>query len=327
MRRIAMILSLACLLLSASARAQDRPPDCAATVNGYPIPTSAVERALKNVDDPKVRARTRIEVLDFLVETALVDQYLERMKVVVEPKELQERLDTIKKELDKNKQTLAKVLEELKMTETEFNAHVRDDLRWEKFCVQQATDTNLKNLFDKNPEMFDGSQVRARHILLSVESSDLKAQELAQTELLAMRKQIEAKAAAAIGKLPVTVDNVIRDQEYKKKLEESFADMAREKSVCPSKRDGGDLPWFPRFGSMVEPFAQAAFALKPFEMSQPVKTSFGYHLILPTERKPGMAIKFDDAKEGVREVYCNKLREAVVAAMRPQAKIVIYPDR
>lgn len=318
----------AALIVPCVVLAQDRPVGAAASVNGQAIPNSAVERALKNIDDAKARERTRLEVIDYLIETALVDQYLERMKITVEPKDLQERFDTIKKELDKNKQSLGKLLEQLNMTEQEFNTHVSNDLRWEKFCLQQTTDANLKSLFDKNPEMFDGSQVRARHILIAVDGTDLRTHEKAREDLLNIRKQVEAKAAEMVAKLPATADAVTREQERKKRLEEAFANLAREKSDCPSKENGGDLQnWFPRFGSMVEPFAQAAFALKPYEISQPVKTNFGYHLILVIDRKPGVAVKFDEVKDAVREVYCNKLREAVIAAMRPQAKIVIYSDK
>ena len=67
--------------------------------------------------------------------------------------------------------------------------------------------------------------------------------------------------------------------------------------------------WFPRIGSMVEPFAKAAFAMKPFQMSEVVTTQFGYHLILVTGRKAGQPVKFADVKEEVKEVYGTKLRK------------------
>jgi peptidyl-prolyl cis-trans isomerase C len=74
---------------------------------------------------------------------------------------------------------------------------------------------------------------------------------------------------------------------------------------------------------MVEPFARAAFALKPFQMSEPVTTEFGVHLILAVDLKPGKEVKFEEVRPYVQEVYGERLREAVLTSYKPRSKIEI----
>ena len=65
---------------------------------------------------------------------------------------------------------------------------------------------------------------------------------------------------------------------------ESFAKIAMEKSICPSAKKGGDLGFFGR-GRMVRAFELAAFSLEKGQVSQPIKTEFGWHLIRVTDKK------------------------------------------
>ncbi len=181
----------------------------------------------------------------------------------------------------------------------------------------------LKELFDSQKYLFDGSQVRARHILIAPAGDDPKAGEQVVAQLLAIKQQIEKQAAEGLAKLPADTDNLTREKKRQALIDEAFAAQAKEKSACPTKEKGGDVDWFQGVGFMVEPFARAAFALKPFEMSEPVKTPFGYHLILVTDRKPGRDVTFDNVKEMVKEHYCTRLHDSIIGEARQRSKIVV----
>jgi peptidyl-prolyl cis-trans isomerase C len=121
---------------------------------------------------------------------------------------------------------------------------------------------------------------------------------------------------------------VARERQRLAMLEVAFADAAKLNSTClTTKSEGGNLPAFPRYGSMIEPFAKAAYALRLFEISDIVATPVGYHLILVVGRKAGTPTKFDDPKvrEAVKEVYEAKLKDAVLEQMKPRSKVEIVP--
>jgi peptidyl-prolyl cis-trans isomerase C len=298
------------------------PTGNAATVNGQPITELAVQRGLKRVP-PTQQAEARGDIIDYLVDNVLVDQYVRQFRVEITPKEIDGRMAEIQGEIKRSGQTVDNVMHELMLTEQELREQLTAELRWEKFAETQANDKVLRELFDKNPEMFDGTMVRASHILLSAPPGDAKAAEQAKVQLLHLKQQIEDAAAKEVVKLPPTTDAAAREKAYHHALEEAFAELARKESACPSKEKGGDLAWFRRVGNMVEPFAKAAFALKPYQMSDVVATKFGYHLILVTDRKPGKETKFDDVKEMVKDVYCDRLREELLGQLRSKAQIEI----
>ncbi|AWM39521.1 Foldase protein PrsA precursor [Gemmata obscuriglobus] len=302
-----------------------RPTGNAAVVNGKPIPEVAVYRALRQFPEQH-RDMARKEIMAHLIENALIDEYLTALKTTVDEKDVEKLIADLKKELTEAKKDYAKELEAMMLTEAEFRSEVTAQMKWEKFVQQQGTDAALKQLFESSPDVFDGTMVRARHILMTPGTDEAKRKD-ADQKLRGIKQAVEQEAAKAVAALPATADAVAKEQARVSKTDEMFAAYAKGYSTCPSKKDGGDLNFFPRAGAMVEPFAKAAFALKPYQMSDVVATEFGYHLILVTQRRQGTPKKFEDkgVKEDVQMLYAMRLRESVIAMMKPKAQITITP--
>ncbi|GIW78924.1 MAG: hypothetical protein KatS3mg105_0731 [Gemmatales bacterium] len=294
----------------------------AAYVNGQPIMETALTRALRRIPADK-HDKFRPELLHFLIDNLLIEQHLTRLGIQADPKEVAEKLEKVKEEIKKGGSTYEKVLKELLLTEAELKQQIAAELQWEKYVDSQANDAVLRKLFNANRDVFNGSMVRARHILLTPKKEDAKSDEAEKARLLKLKAQIEAEVAKGLAKLPPGTDKLEREKQRAKLMEDAFAAVAAKESQCPSKSRGGELGFFPRAGAMVEPFASAAFALKPYELSDVVTTQFGHHLILVTERRPGKDITFEEAKPGVLDYFADQLRVSLIEQLRPKAKIVI----
>lgn len=96
----------------------------------------------------------------------------------------------------------------------------------------------------------------------------------------------------------ILIDNEAAALEIKKKISEgmTFEEAASSYSTCPSSAQGGDLGSFTK-GRMVPEFEQAAFTLELGEVSEPVQTQFGYHLIKVEEKVEQSQESFEDVKE------------------------------
>ena len=300
------------------------PTAVAVTVNGEAIKEMTVQRALEKVP-PLRRVEVRATLIDHLVNNLLIEQSLKGAGYKVDNAEVDKRVADMKAELKKIGRDFDKMLAELKVGEAELREHITADLRWFKYATAQASDKALQSLFDGNKDMFDGTTVRAQHILITPPTKDAQAAAAAANQLRELKQTIEKEVNASLAKLPATTDKLGREKERVRLLSETFAKYAKQKSDCPSKANGGNVGPFPKVGFMVAAFSNAAFALQPFQMSDPVQSPFGYHLILVTERKPGREVKFADVKEVVKEVYFDRLHEGLANQLRQKAKIVVNP--
>lgn len=116
----------------------------------------------------------------------------------------------------------------------------------------------------------------------------------------------------------ILVDNEDLAKEVESKInkkEISFEDAAVQYSTCPSNMNGGDLGTFGR-GQMVPEFEEVVFTIPVGKLSSPVKTQFGYHLILVTERTEQKQSEYEDAKKDVEtSLIYKKQGEAFVGKL------------
>lgn len=102
---------------------------------------------------------------------------------------------------------------------------------------------------------------------------------------------------------------------------EDFAALAKEKSK-DANAEGGDLGFFSH-GQMVKPFEDAAFALEVGQISEPVQTQFGWHVIKVEEKRDKPLPSFDQVKEAILSELLKQKAQEVVTGLRDAAKIEI----
>jgi peptidyl-prolyl cis-trans isomerase C len=99
-----------------------------------------------------------------------------------------------------------------------------------------------------------------------------------------------------------------------------FATLAKEKSKDPGAADGGDLGYFGK-EQMVPEFADVAFKMYPGQLSNPVKTQFGWHIIKVEDKRTKPVPEFEKVKDQIEAFLMRKAQTEFVAKLRQSAKI------
>jgi len=145
----------------------------------------------------------------------------------------------------------------------------------------QVSDEEVASFYAENQEMFkNDAQIHARHIITAAtEDAD------AATVAAAAAKAEKARERAIAG--------------------EDFAELAREMSEGPSAPKGGDLGFFTR-DQMVPAFADTAFALEPGQISEVVRSPFGFHVIKVEEKRPAGTLPLDEVSDDLQAMLVQQ---------------------
>jgi peptidyl-prolyl cis-trans isomerase C len=151
--------------------------------------------------------------------------------------------------------------------------------------------------------------------------SDADAKQIYDEKIAKMKPEQEVHARH------ILVDTKEEAEEVIKRLKngEDFAKVANEKSK-DTNAEGGDLGFFTR-GQMLKPFEDAAFALEPGQISEPVQTQFGWHVIKVEEKRDQALPSYEDVKDAIMAQLIQQKAQQVVKGLRDSAKIdVIDPE-
>ena len=160
----------------------------------------------------------------------------------------------------------------------------------QKNIMPKITDGNIRAFFDKNKLRYSQDEVHAYHVLLKTEEE---------------AKEVYEKAKGG----------------------EDFEVLAKKYSKDPTAAQNmGDLGFFTR-SRMPPQFSDAAFKMKAGEISSPVNSPFGYHIIKVVEKRDGKPVKFDDVKDQVRGDFQNESISDLIASLKKNNKVTIYEDK
>jgi len=268
----------------------------AAEVNGEIILQSEISERLFQMKSSGAAphesdAKVEQSILNSMIEEKLIIQYGKDKKIKIPEKDITNRIDQTRwglgMDMDQFKtflgkqgfsfDTYKKMLADQIMVQTVLSREVRSQVQIEPKTAREYYDTHKK-------EFIIPGMVKARHILRIVPRGASAGEE---KEVLRKINEIRAEL----------VDGL------------KFSAAAKVYSQGPSARKGGELGYV-KPGQMVPEFDKIVFSLKPGEISEPVRTRFGYHLILVEDRKPPELPPFEKVKGQVlNRMYDNLVKE------------------
>lgn len=211
-------------------------------------------------------------------------QFAEEKKIEVKDSEVDEQLKLIKenfKEDEFNEFLKSAKVDEKGFKEIFKEEMILDKLRTKLMEENAPSEEEIKKYYEENKEQLE--TVRAKHILVETEEE---------------AREISDKIKAG----------------------EKFEDFVERSKDEGSKQSGGSVGEFPKTGMMVQEFADAAFALEPGEVSEPVKTEFGYHVIELEEKHIGLDALKEKIKQRIETEKATQLMDKKVE----EAKIEVF---
>ncbi len=270
-----------------------------AVVNGKDITQGDLDfLMLSRKIPPEQNAAAKQRLVDVLIERQLMREFLDSRKAKPSQTELDEQVARILKLIQDDGDDPDKILARMGMTQDKLREELALPLSWTSHLRLIVTNQKLRQYFEKHRPRFDGTQIHVHQVFLKLPTdADEKTLSEARSKLEKLKEEIASGQT-------------------------TFAEAAAKHSEAPSKTEGGDTGWITYRGKLPAAVSDAAFALKEGEVSEPVRSPFGYHLVSVTERKLG-ELSLEDVRAVVFNELSQELWQETVKAQREKAKIEI----
>lgn len=266
---IAAAAALAALGLPPSARnlAHVAAAEQVATVGDIVLSSDDLDRAERRLGfsgalDGVPTDRRRAVVLRRLVEETLLAAETTARGIEVDEAAIDDRMADLVQGLAARNQSLDRMFAATGLDRDGLRSQMRREIATQLLLSQLVTPDEIRAVYDARHREFDGTRYRVSHLVLRPDGTG------GTGALVAEARRIGAAIESG---------------------EISFAAAAARHSAGPSRYKGGDIGFIPRHGLLAEEFSRAAFELEKGEISEPVVSPFGVHLITVTETDPGTA--------------------------------------
>ncbi len=251
-------------------------------INDYSITEKEFDFAItdyKNRSQQPELTRSEVQsIADQLIDAKLLLEKAKEEKIQISDEEIEKAMTNIKSNYE-TEEAFTAALEGSGDNLEKLKDRIFDSLALQKYIEEifvskvEVSDEDAEKYYAENKEKFvSEKKVHALHILFK----------------------------------PDNLDDAVKVKELLTNGAD-FGEMAKEYSECPSKESGGDLGFFGK-GQMVPEFEQASFEATVDEVSEPVKTQFGYHLIKVIENSEAGSLEFDEVKDNLK----NQIKTSVV---------------
>lgn len=247
-------------------------------------------------------------VINELVIKALLDEEMNKRNIKVTNADMEEAIKTI---VDKvgSKEQLDKILKENGVSAADFKKDLKEQVRMKKLAESlgssDVSDAEVKAFYTRNVDKFKyPEKVRASHILVAVNPEEITEVVKSEPENANLSEsEIKAKVDAQIKEKAAKANSLLAEA---KKNPADFAKLAKENSDdTTSAQKGGELGFFAK-NEMVPEFANAAFKAKPNTVVGPVKSQYGYHIILVKDRMAAGQEPFEKVKSSIKDYLTNQ---------------------